>query len=108
MGHTIDYNNEESTSDELLWQEIFSLREKLKIAVSAIKQDYPDFDETDFLHRLNSVDYDQLMEEINKEQNQKILKLKEENKELERKLTIAEFESKQWKDKYFNKIGEKK
>ena len=50
--------------DELLWQEIFSLREKLKIAVSAIKSYDPDFDDREFTHRLNSVDYDQLMEEL--------------------------------------------
>ena len=51
-------------TDELLWQEIFSLREKLKIAVHAIKFYEKDFDEIEFLHRLNSVDYAQLMEEL--------------------------------------------
>jgi hypothetical protein len=50
--------------DGLLWQEIFSLREKLKIAVAAIKSYDPDFDDREFTHRLNSVDYDQLMEEL--------------------------------------------
>jgi len=50
--------------DELLWQEIFSLREKLKIAVEAIKSYDPEFDAKLFMHRLNSVDYDQLMEEL--------------------------------------------
>ena len=50
--------------DGLLWQEIFSLREKLKIAVAAIKSYDPDFDDRKFTHRLNSVDYDQLMEEL--------------------------------------------
>lgn len=51
-------------SDELLWQEIYSLREKLKIAVEAIKSYDPEFDDILFLHQLNSVDYDQLMEEL--------------------------------------------
>lgn len=52
------------TSDEILWQEIFSLREKLKIAVEAIKSYDPEFDDRLFLHQLNSADYDQLMEEL--------------------------------------------
>jgi hypothetical protein len=51
-------------TDDLLWQEIFSLREKLKIAVAALKNDNPDFDDVEFMHRLNAVDYDQLMEEL--------------------------------------------
>ena len=51
-------------TDDLLWQEIFSLREKLKIAVEAIKSYDPEFDDQLFMHRLNSVDYDQLMEEL--------------------------------------------
>lgn len=49
--------------DDLLLQEIFSLREQLKIAVYIIKSYDPNFNEEDFLHRLKSVDYDQLMEE---------------------------------------------
>jgi hypothetical protein len=51
--------------DDLLLQEIYSLREKLKIACWAIKYYEPDFDESEFMHRLNSVDFDQLMEEFN-------------------------------------------
>lgn len=51
-------------SDDLLWQEIYSLREKLKITVEAIKSYDPDFDTQLFMHQLNSVDYDQLMEEL--------------------------------------------
>lgn len=50
--------------DDLLLQEIYSLREKLKIAVEAIKFYAPDFDDKEFVHRLNAVDYDQLMEEL--------------------------------------------
>jgi len=50
--------------DGLLWQEIYSLREKLKIAVEAILSYDPKFDVKLFTHRLNSVDYDQLMEEL--------------------------------------------
>ena len=53
-----------ANNDELLWQEIFSLREKLKIAVEAIKSYEPEFDDQLFMHQLNSVDYDQLMEEL--------------------------------------------
>jgi len=51
-------------TDDLLWQEIFSLREKVKIAVAAVKSSDPKFDDVEFTHRLNSVDYDQLMEEL--------------------------------------------
>jgi hypothetical protein len=50
--------------DDLLLQEIFSLREQLKIAVEAIKSLNPDFDDQEFVHRLKAVDYEQLMEEI--------------------------------------------
>ena len=50
--------------DELLWQEIFSLREKLKIAVEAIKSYDPNFDDREFVHCLNNVEYDQMMEEF--------------------------------------------
>lgn len=53
--------------DDLLLQEIFSLREKLKIAVEAIKSSEPDFDAQLFMHRLGSVDYEQLMEELGTE-----------------------------------------
>jgi hypothetical protein len=50
--------------DDLLLQEIFSLREQLKIAIEAIKSLNPDFDDREFVHRLKAVDYEQLMEEI--------------------------------------------
>jgi hypothetical protein len=50
--------------DDLLLQEIFSLREKLKIAIEAIKSYDPDVDAQLFAHRLGSVDYEQLMEEL--------------------------------------------
>jgi hypothetical protein len=50
--------------DDLLLQEIFSLREQLKIAVEAIKSYDSDFDDQEFTHRLKAVDYEQLMEEI--------------------------------------------
>ena len=50
--------------DDLLLQEIFSLREQLKITVAAIKSFNPDFDDQEFVHRLKAVDYEQLMEEI--------------------------------------------
>jgi hypothetical protein len=51
-------------TDDLLWQEIFSLREKLKIAVEAIKFYCPDFDDKEFVHCLNNVEYAQMMEEF--------------------------------------------
>lgn len=65
LGHPAAPAPETPSVDDLLLQEIFSLREKLKIAVAAIKADNPDFDEVEFLHQCNSVDYDQLMEELN-------------------------------------------
>ena len=51
-------------TDDLLWQEIFSLREKLKIAVWAIKSYDPDFDTQEFTHTLNNVEFEQFMEEL--------------------------------------------
>jgi hypothetical protein len=54
----------DAVCDEILWQEIFSLREKIKIAVEAIKSYDSKFDDKLFLHQLNSADYDQLMEEL--------------------------------------------
>lgn len=63
-------SQETALTDELLWQEIYSLREKLKIAVEAIKSYDPTFDDQEFLHRLNSVDYDQLMEELSMEEEE--------------------------------------
>lgn len=56
-----------SVVDDLLIQEIYSLREKLKIAVEAIKSYEPDFDETVFYGRLNNCDFDQLMEDLQNE-----------------------------------------
>lgn len=50
--------------DELLWQEIYSLRDKLKIAVAAIKSYDQYFDDKEFVHCLNNVEYDQMMEEF--------------------------------------------
>jgi hypothetical protein len=56
---------QEASIDDLLLQEIYSLREKLKIAVAAIKSYDPTFDDAEFTHRLGAVDYEQLMEELN-------------------------------------------
>jgi len=47
------------SDDGLLWQEIYSLREKLKIAISDIKSYDVDFDDKQFTHRLNAVDFNQ-------------------------------------------------
>ena len=51
--------------DDILLQEIFSLKEKLKIACAIVKNYEPDFDESEFMHKLNSADFDQLIEELN-------------------------------------------
>ena len=58
--------------DDLLLQEIYSLREKLKIAVAAIKFYDPTFDDAEFTHRLGAVDYEQLMEELNGSDTQEL------------------------------------
>ena len=54
----------ETPIDDLLLQEVYSLREKLKISVEAIKAHDPNFDAPLFIHQLNSVDFEQLMEEL--------------------------------------------
>ena len=41
--------------DDTLLQEIFSLREKLKIAIAYIKSHDPSFDESEFIHQVGSV-----------------------------------------------------
>jgi len=43
--------------DDLLLQEIQSLKEQLRIAISIIKQYAPEFDEGDFIHDLGTEDY---------------------------------------------------
>ncbi len=53
--------------DDLLLQEVYSLREKLKITAWGMKKFDPDFDVQLFLHQVSSVDYDQLMEEFEEE-----------------------------------------
>jgi hypothetical protein len=53
--------------DDMLLQEIFSLREKLKIAVYHLKQLDKNFDEIEYLYTLNSIEFDQWMEEIQSE-----------------------------------------
>ena len=50
--------------DDILLQEILSLREKLKIAMTYIKFYDINFDESEFLHQMNSVDYEQWIEEM--------------------------------------------
>jgi hypothetical protein len=59
--------------DDLLLQEIYSLREKLTIAVEAIKSYEPGFDGIEFMHRLSAVDYEQLMEELSESDNPMLL-----------------------------------
>jgi hypothetical protein len=53
--------------DDLLLQEIYSLREKLKIATYHLKQFDENFNENEYLHTLNSVEFDQWMEEISQD-----------------------------------------
>jgi hypothetical protein len=50
--------------DDILLQEIFSLREKLKIAIDYIKFYNPSFDEKEFIHQVGSVEYEQWIEEL--------------------------------------------
>jgi len=50
--------------DDILLQEVFSLREKLRIAIDYIKFYDTNFDESEFLHQMNSVDYEQWIEEM--------------------------------------------
>ncbi len=50
--------------DGLLWQEIFALRSKLRIAVEALKYYEPAYNVDEFMHDLNSCDYEQLMDEL--------------------------------------------
>jgi hypothetical protein len=50
--------------DDTLLQEIFSLREKLKIAIDYIKFYNPSFNEKEFIHQVGSVEYDQWIEEL--------------------------------------------
>ncbi len=51
--------------DDILLQEIYSLKEKLKIAIYHLHKFDPTFDINDYVHRLNSVDFDTWIEEIN-------------------------------------------
>lgn len=50
--------------DDILLQEIFSLREKLKIAIDYIKFYDPTFNESEFIHEVGSVEYQQWVEEM--------------------------------------------
>lgn len=63
-----EFNDVKPVIDDLLLQEVYSLREKLKIPIGAVKSYNPEFDDREFTHRLNSVDFDQLMEELNGEE----------------------------------------
>jgi hypothetical protein len=49
--------------DDILLQEIYSLKEKLKFAIYHLHNFDPTFDINDYTHRLNSVDFDQWIEE---------------------------------------------
>lgn len=54
--------------DDILLQEIQSLKEQLKIAVNIIKQYSPEFDTGDFMHSLKTEDYQLFLEENEKEE----------------------------------------
>ena len=43
--------------DDVLLQEIQSLKDQLRIAIYIIKQHAPEFDEGDFMHDLRTEDY---------------------------------------------------
>jgi hypothetical protein len=55
----------ESISDETLWQEIFSLREQLKIAAFIVKSYHNDFDEHEFLASLGHMDFKEWIDSWN-------------------------------------------
>ena len=56
--------------DDILLQEIQSLKEQLKIMVNIVKQYAPAFDTGDFIHSLSTEDYQLYLEENAKEQLQ--------------------------------------
>ena len=51
-------------TDEMLLQEICSLKEKLKNAAFVIKSYSPEYNTDDIMHDLGTVDHDQWLEEI--------------------------------------------
>lgn len=50
--------------DDLLLQEIYSLREKIKIAIEIIHYYNSDFNKTELLHALGHIDFDTYIEEV--------------------------------------------
>lgn len=66
-GSVVAIEEMDNMIDDILLQEIFSLREKLKIAIEYIKFYNPAFDENEFVHQVGSVDYDQWIEELYEE-----------------------------------------
>lgn len=55
---------DESATDDIVLAEVYSLREKLKIAAEIIHLLDPNYDVTEFLHQVSSADYDQREEDI--------------------------------------------
>lgn len=53
--------------DDILLQEIYSLKEKLKIAIYHLHHFDPTFDINEYYHKLNSVEFDQWMEELSED-----------------------------------------
>lgn len=54
--------------DDILLQEIFSLREQIKILTKIVKYYEPDLNEGDFIHDLSTCDFYTYMEEIKREE----------------------------------------
>ena len=55
---------DESATDDIVLAEVYSLREKLKIAADIIHKLDPNYDATEFLHQVGSADYDQREEDL--------------------------------------------
>ncbi|MEN6635995.1 MAG: hypothetical protein ABFC56_09100 [Clostridiaceae bacterium] len=55
---------DESATDDIVLAEVYSLREKLKIAADIIHKLDPNYDVTEFLHQVGSADYDQREEDL--------------------------------------------
>ena len=51
-------------TDDIVLAEVYSLREKLKIAAGIIHQLDPNYDVTEFLHQVSSADFDQREEDL--------------------------------------------
>ena len=55
---------DDAATDDIVLAEVYSLREKLKIAADIIHKLDPNYDVTEFLHQVGSADYDQREEDL--------------------------------------------